>query len=324
MKTTLLYTALLALTLTGCSSPDHKSDEEYILPEMQQKTYLSHSKMPQNYGFKVYPVDDGQGIGMIASPRLHARHTATVKLKKGKIPVIDIRGISKRINMSALLDTSSPTTWMEFNTSQDFKATFLAMDDRQVEYRGGYNTGGAPGYGAVVNQIRIDQLFVENVPVYVRMAMNSLGPLARGIKHPHVDAIIGYDILQHFEYVQFDFDSGVINFSSSTPYVPHEDLLMTTATIKKQRNYGLAVDGAIFGKPTPIILDMAGDYSFARGDVKVSTTKQVSIGDIVYRKVPTLLLPENSSPPRAGRKMLENYIITVCGPQGIVYFERIP
>ena len=99
---------------------------------------------------------------------------------------------------------------------------------------------------------------------------------------------------------------------------------MATAKIKRQQSFGLAVEGAIFGKPTPIILDVAGDYNFARGDVKVSVTKQVSIGDIVYRKVPTLLLPVNSSPQRAGRKMLENYIVTVCGKKGVVYFEQVP
>lgn len=228
------------------------------------------------------------------------------------------------MQMNALLDTSSPSTWLEFNTSQDFGATFLAMDNKYVNYQGGYNTGDVPGYGAVVTQLRIDQLFMENTPVYVRMAMNSLGPLARGIKVPHIDAIIGYDVLKTFEYIQFDFDAAMVRFSSSIPYIPHRDLLMTTAKIKKQQNFGLAVEGAIFGKPTPIILDLAGDYHFARGDVKVSVTKQVSIGDVVYRKVPTLLLPVNSSPPRAGRKMLENYIVTICGRQGIVYFERVP
>ena len=75
---------------------------------------------------------------------------------------------------------------------------------------------------------------------------------------------------------------------------------------------------------TPIILDVAGDYHFARGDVKVSSTKQVSMGDVVYRKVPTLLLPINHSPPRAGRKMLEKYIVTICPKAGVVYFERFP
>ena len=317
-----IFILILSAALLGCQTTDYNSGEEYVLPETQQNTYLSHAKMPQNYGFTAFPVKGG--IGITGKARLHARHVASAKFLKGKVPVIQMRGRAKRMKMNALLDTSSPATWMEFNAAQSFESTFLAMDEDYVIYQGGYNTGEAPAYGAVVNQMRLDQLFIENIPLYVRMAMNSLGPLARGIKVPNIEAIIGYDVLKQFEYVQFDFDAETVIFSSSTPYTPHQDLLMTTAKIKPQRNFGLAVEGAIFGKPTPIILDIAGDYHFARGDVKVSVTKQVSIGDIVYRRVPTLLLPANSSPPRAGRRLLENYIVTVCGKQGIVYFEQIP
>ena len=317
------YVPLLLALLAGCStSSKNSSDDEFVLPEMQQNTYLSHAKPPQYYGFAAYPLKDG--IGMSGEARLHANQMASVKLLKGTVPAIEIRGRASRMKMTALLDTSSPSTWMEFNASQEFGATFLGMDDMKIPYRGGYNTGDVPGYTAVVTQFRIDQMFIENTPLYVRMAMNSLGPLARGIKVPKIEAVMGYDWLKNFEYVQFDFDAKTVNFSASHPYVPHQDLLMTAAKIIKQPKYGLAVEGAIFGKSTPIILDFAGDYHFARGDVKVSSTKQVSIGDVVFRKVPTLLLPINSSPPRAGRRMLENYIVTICSREGVVYFERIP
>jgi hypothetical protein len=100
---------------------------------------------------------------------------------------------------------------------------------------------------------------------------------------------------------------------------------MTKARILNLPNFGLAVDGAIFDQSVPIILDIAGDYSFARSDVtEEGLTKQVSIGDLVFRSVPTLPLPEKSSPPRAGKKMLENYIITIASREGMVYFERLP
>lgn len=314
---------LLVALFFGCATDSSKnSGEESILPEMQQNTYLSHAKMPQQYGFSVYPTKEG--LLMRGKARLHPNHMAGVNFVKGQIPVIEMHGRAKRMKMNALLDTSSPSSWVEFNTSQEFEAVFMGMDEQHFPYRGGYNTGNAPGYAAVISQMRIDQLMIENIPVYVRMAMNSLGPLARGIKVPGVDAVIGYDILSTFEYIQFDFDSEVVKFSSTIPYLPHQDLLMTKAKIKSLNGYGLAVDGAIFGEPTPIILDFAGDYHFARGDIKVSQTRQVSIGDVVYRKVPTLLLPINNTPPRAGRKMLEKYIITICPKLNIVYFERIP
>ena len=318
-----LYCPALAAILLcfGCAT-DPKKVEEAVMPEMQQNTYLSHAKMPQTYGFNVYKIKDG--LGLQAAARLHPNHVASVKCEKGRIPVIEMTGRAPRMKLNALLDPSSPTTWMEFDKSQEFEAVFMGVDGEYFPYRGAYNTGDVPGYAAVVGRMRIDQLYIENVPLYVRMAMNSLGPLARGIQIPHVDAIIGYDTLSMFEYIQFDFDAGRISFSSSTPYTPHGDLLMTEAKIKHVKGYGLAVDGAIFGNPTPIILDFAGDFDFARGDATMSLTRQVSIGDVVFRRVPTLMLPINHSPPRAGRRMLEKYIVTVCPRLGVVYFERIP
>ncbi|MBT8041943.1 MAG: hypothetical protein KJN98_02125 [Pontiella sp.] len=292
------------------------------MPKLQQNTYLSHAKSPQQYGFQLFRTPDG--VAFNGSTRLHPNHRAAIRLTNGNIPVVDVRGRSPRMKAKALLDTSSPSSWMEFSTSQDFGAVFMAHEEQPIPYRGGYNLGNADAYAGMVTQLRFDQLIMENTPLYVRMALHSLGPLARGIRKPNVDAVIGYDVLSQFEYVQFDFDAGLVRFSASSPYVPHQDLLMTQARISPQANFGLAVEGAIFGKSTPIVLDFAGDYHFARGDVKVSSTKQVSIGDLVYRKVPTLLLPTHSSPPRAGRKMLEKYIVTLAPRQGVVYFERFP
>lgn len=324
MKTFLHQPLLLlsAIALAGCTTTSTSSNEEFVLPEMQQNTYLSHAKPPQQYGFSVYPVKDG--IAMQGKARLHPRHMANARFLKGQIPIIEVRGRSKRNAMNVLLDTSSPTSWMEFTTSQEFNAVFLGHNEQTIPYRGGYNLGKAPAYAGVVSQLRIDQLFMENVPFFIRMAKNSLGPLARGIEVPHIDAVMGNDILSTFEYIQIDLDAETVRFSSTYPYMPHQDLLMSAARIKRVPNYGLAVEGAIFGEQTPILLDFAGDYHFARGDVKVSTTKQVSLGDLVYRRVPTLLLPIHDSPPRAGRRMLKDYIITICNREGVVYFERVP
>ncbi len=318
-----LVILISAAVLTGCASNRSGSaDKEVLMPRMQQNTYLSHARSPQQYGFQIFRTRDG--VAFNGSTRLHPNHRASIRLASGNIPVVEMRGRSPRMKAKALLDPSSPSSWMEFTTSQNFGAVFMAHQDTPIPYRGGYNLGNADAYAAVATQLRFDQLIMENTPLYVRMAMHSLGPLARGIQKPHVDAIIGYDVLSQFEYVQFNFDAGVVQFSSSKPYVPHQDLLMTKARIVPQPNFGLAVEGAIFGDATPIVLDFAGDYSFARGDVKVSSTKQVSIGDLVYRKVPTLLLPANSSPPRAGRRMLEKYIVTIAPREGAVYFERFP
>lgn len=320
---------LLSSALTGCKTtenPNTKTDEsageEIFMPKMQQNTYLSHNKQPQYFGFEAFTLQDGMYFRGRA--RLHPNHIATVSFEKGEVPVVEMRGRSPRMKVNMLLDTSSPDSWLEFLSFQELDGVFLGDGDVNIPYRGGYNTGNVNGYAAVVRHMRIDQLMMETNPFYVRMAMNSLGPLARGIEKPHVDGVYGWDHLRNFEYIQFDFDKRAVGFSATIPYIPHDDLVMTEARIIDLNNYGLAIDGSIYGEPTPIILDIGGDYHFARGDVKVSVTKQVSLGDVVYRKVPTLVLPINNSPPRAGRKMLQDYIITICPKKGVVYFERFP
>lgn len=293
------------------------------MPQMQQNTYLSHAKEPELFGFRTTQTDQGPALHD-AHARLHPNQTIAIKLSKGQIPVIKIRGHARRIHTTALLDTSSPTSWMEFSTSRKFRAVFLGADTYTIPYSGTFNTGDAPAFAAVVSRIQIDTLQIENVPLYVRMATHSLGPLARGITSPDIGAVLGYDVLQEFAYIRFNSREQLLELSSTQPYTPSEELLMTTADIVAVKNHGLAVAGSLLGKSEPIILDFAGDYHFSRGDAKVNITKQVGLGDVVFRKVPTLILPTYDAPARAGRRMLEDYIVTICPKRGVVYFERFP
>jgi hypothetical protein len=256
--------------------------------------------------------------------RLHPNHYAYKNMKRQGVPIIEMRGRAKRDKMDVLVDLSSPTSWMEFQTSRKFNAHFLGINDEVIPYRGGFNTGGVNAYAAVATQLRIDDLFIENVPFYVRMAMGSIGPLARGIRSPRIDAVLGYDNLRTFEFIQFNFQDNTILFSATDPYKPNKELLINTAKIVRLPGYGLAVEGALPGNPTPIILDPAGHFSFARGDVKVNVTSKVRLGNYAFQNVPTLVLPINNTPPRIGRKMLEPFLVTICNRQGVVYFELPP
>lgn len=313
-----LLVLLPCLFLPGCKSNDPPKD--ILMPQMQQNTYLSRAKPPQQFGFSVFAIDDG--IAYAGSARLHPNHLANMKMVHGDIPVVAIRSRSHSGAINTLIDFSSPASWLEFSASQALKAQFMGINDTVIPYRGGYNTGGADAYAGVVAQLRMDQLFVENAPFYIRMAGGSLGPLARGIRSPKIGAVLGYDNLRNFEYIQIDLHNNMIHFSATTPYTPHDGSLVDIAKIINLRGYGLAIEGAIDDQPVPVILDFAGNFDFARGDVKVSTTESVRLGHMPFRQVPTLVLPTNDSPPRAGRKMLSAYVITICSTEGVVYFER--
>lgn len=316
IPTALLFTVLLA----GCNSPEKDDNKQRILSENEQKAFLSRAKQPQRFGFSVYPTSDGN-LSVNGSARLHPLHVASANFA-GRAPVIKMRGKAGRMKMKALLDTSSPTSWMEYSTAMKFDAFPLGVDEQVFPYQGGYDIGNVNAFAAVVTQLRVDQLCIEDIPLFVRMAANSLGPLNRGVYNPKIGAVIGYDVLGNFEYIHIDLVAGTVDFSATTPYTPNENLLMTEARIVPAANSGLAVEGSIFGEKTPIVLDIAGNYHFENSTADASITRQVSLGDVVYVKVPTRLPVTHNLPPRAGRLMLEKYIITICPKKGVVYFER--
>lgn len=312
---------LVSLVLAGCVTNDGKLKDE-PLSQTQQDMVLSHARAPQQFGFKIYQVE--KGISFFGQARLHPNHFVSADLIEGSIPAIKMRGRSKRNNLTALIDTSSPVSWMEFSTARQFGAIFMGINDMVIPYRGTYNTGGMDAYAAVMTQMRIENLFIEDMPFYIRMSEGSLGPLARGIRKPNIDAIVGYDNLSSFEYIQFDLKNKKIHFSASQPYEPNEDRLLDIAKISKVTEHGLAIEGKIDDKSRPIVLDFAGDFHLARGDVKVATTRTVQLGHMSLPAVPTLLLPVHAAPPRVGRKFLSPYLITICNREGKVYFERQP
>lgn len=317
---------LSSLALSGCLSKNKDEDKEpkdSPLPQQQQDNYLDKARPPQQFGFSIYPLKGGMAYS--GSARLHPNHLTSADMLEDNIPAVEVRGRSTRNKMTLLIDPSSPVSWLEFSASQKFGAFFMGINNQVIPYRGGYNTGGVNAFAGVITQIRIDSLFMENVPFYIRMSIGSLGPLARGIRKPEIDAILGYDNLKIFEYIQFNLQDNKITFSATTPYKLHQGLPTSTARIIKSQSYGLVVKGQIDdGQVGPVVLDLAGNYGFARGDVKVGATRLVQVGDLSFTNAPTLVLPAHDSPPRVGRKLLAPYLVTVCNREGVVYFERLP
>ncbi len=313
---------LAACTLiSGCNSIKSDGKSEVLLNEDQIQAALANAKPPQQFGFSVYPTVNN-GIAMRGSARLHPRHVASAKFISSDLPVIHMNGSAARMTMNALLDPSSTESWFDFEKAQEFKASFLGLDGRTIAYQGNSYVGNIAAYAAVIPQMRINQLFIENSPVFVRMALNSLGPLNRGIQDCKIHSLIGYDILSTFEYVQFDLDRGRVNFSATIAYTPNENRLIGEAAIVRARGIGLAVAGAVGGNKTPIILDVAGNYDFVVNNATASITPMIELGEVVYVNTPTIQSATYDGLPRAGIGMLRKYVVTVCPRKGVVYFER--
>lgn len=308
-----------SLLLVGCKTPIY-STTETKLPDIQQQAYLSHAKPARHFGYQVFPISKTE-IGMRGNARLHPNHRAIVPMKKDKTPVIEIAGRNYRDPAPALIDTSSPDSWMEFSYSQTINTDFLSFRERNFPYRGNHNTGGVPAYAAIAYQLRIRQLFIENMPLYIRMATGSLGLQARNIESPPLRAVLGYDLLKLFSYVQFNFVNGTIDFDTMNPFTPNEKWLIAETSIIDKENEGLVIEGALFGKKTPFILDLAGDYHLAHANADRLPARQLSVGELVFRKVPQTALPPQVL-PRLGRYLFTDLIITICPQAGTVYFEK--
>ncbi len=311
---------LCALSLlAGCSSITGKNKPEKILSDNQIEKALASAKPPQQFGFAVYST--GSGIAMRGSARLHPMQVASVDFLSGPSPVIRMEGSASRMTINALVDPASADTWFEYSTAMDCRATFLGLDGRTIGYSGNTYIG-AKAYAAVIPQLRIKQLMIENAPVYVRMAVNSLGPLGRGIQNHKVEAVIGYDTLQNFEFIRIDLARETIVLSASQSFSPNEEKLVGTASIVQERGAGLVVQGGVNGNETPIILDFAGQFGFALNQATMNTTSMVEVGEVVYVNAPTIQVNTGDGLPRVGAGLLRNYIVTICPRAGVVYFEQ--
>jgi len=310
----------IGISLSGCFTAS--SNVETPLSKEEQAQVLKKAKPPQTFGFDVFKIPEG--IGYRGRARLHPRHISSVDMLKDGFPIVSVRGKARRDKMNVLIDMHSSVSWVELSKAQEFNVDFLGFNKKFAYYHGGYNTGTVNAYAGVISQIRISNLFMENVPFYVRMAIGSLGLQNRGLETPKIDAVLGYDNLKGFEYIQINPFENKVQFSSTIPYIPHEALLLTTVKIVSVPKYGLAVSGSVNGTSTPILLDFAGDLYFSCGGALGNKTKNICVGDVGFVDVFTQVISGVNIPPRIGNRLLKDFIVTVCPKKGVVYFERPP
>lgn len=308
----------MCAALTGCLTT--KYGEEQPLSIDQKKDFLDNSVYPQSYGLRIVRVPNG--ITYQGAARVHPLHMATLDLKERYIPVVAVKGMQNKMKANALLDISSPYSWIEAGTALEMRARVLGINGMHIPYRGAVSTGGIDAYAGIIGRLRFKQFYVENTPIFIRMAEGSLGPLARGVSEPDVHMVLGYDAIRTFEFIQYDLVSGKIRLSATTEYEPVESRLISTCRLSPNWQYGCAVEGAIYGESTPIVIDPVGDFTFARSDSHDTVTKQVSVGDVVVRNVPTINIQIPDALPRLGRRVMLDYLVTVCPQKGLVYFER--
>ena len=311
--------AIVQLLAAGCATTPRDSQP---LTDAQVQAIYKAQRRPQVFGITVYTGEKEPEFA--GAHRQHAGHLASapILVPDRRIPLIEIEGGSPQ-RFKALIDPSAGDSWM----TPEFALAQMSVPLGPPGYTRvpRHVVDDIAGYLCVVQKLKIEELHVENCLVFMRSATAPLGPLARLVDDPGPDIVLGMSFLSSFNYVRFDLPRGEVFFSASTDFRAREDLLVASMPLAYE-NGSLAAEGMIDGTPTNIVLDLIGEYSLAAGVDPSGATRQASIGDLVFRQIPTqplraLGIPDGSS-PRLGREILDRFVITLDFRRKKIHFER--
>lgn len=310
MKTTalILFTSTVLLT-AGC-----KTTETRPVTWKDQQAYMARVKDPRRFGYSIYQTP--AGVDYRGGCRLHPNQAAELAMKAEEPlrPVVMLRG-KFGLESPLLFDFTALSSWMEFDLAQTFGAQPMGEDSAQLVKTPGEEIAGCL---SVVPTLRLDQLYIENPLVYVRMANGPLGAVARGIEKPELKSVMGWDLLKKFGQIQLDYGrKRMVISTAEAAYVPNPAFLVARIPLMKYAG-ACAVRGAVDGKAGLILIDPAGDFEVATDGATAVSSVQLDAGLIFSA-------PAVSSSPggtRIGARLLQNYIVTVCPQAGVIYFEK--
>ena len=308
---------------SGCATtPDDLGSGPLSQQELQLLMKRSHD--PRRYGLTVY--QSNQGPVYTRANRLHPGQVVTLPFMSGRkstAPVIEIFGRKNLTSYRALVDSSSKHSWIDLNTFRHMKAIPLAPPAIGV---GATSVASpTPGFVCTPDKLVFDTLHMETPLLWFQASKDHLGALVRDQDPDVVGGLMGCDMMKAFQYVTFDFENRSLELSSTTRFSSNLDQLIGSVpfTFVDGR---VTVQGALEGKPTGIIVDVAGAYSLALPEPLPASMKLVSIGDIAFRNPPLISTQQESlgAPdiPRIGRELLVHYRVTLDRARKLVHFER--
>ncbi len=320
MQKAWLFIGVLAIA-AGCRAP--RMEESRPLTPAEANAFSSMAQDPRKFWITVYNGDSGPVF--TGANRLHPEQMASLPFlspKKTAAPLIRIDAGQGR-SFFALVDTSSRESWMDFGKAMDIRVVPLGPPSYPAIPS--HVSDQTPGYASVVGKIRFDQVNMETAIFHVRGVNGPLGFLTRHQDYPRPSAIIGCNMLQAFQFVQFDFPARLIIFSSTVDYTPNPEALVATAPLREEHG-AYASDGMIDNDAGPIILDVAGDFEIAMNSPPTNSFRQVSFGDLVFRQIHPIAGIEEGlgalACPRIGRQLLSRFKMTIANKQKMIYFER--
>lgn len=310
MKKRFIFMAgLMALVLAGCKTTE--PEETVPVSWEEQQLFMKRVSDPRIFGLNIYETPSGPQIR--GGGRLHPEQSEALKMQveSPMRPVVPLHG-NFGVQWPVLLDLTASYTVLEFDTARKAGA-------RPVGEQGRAQLIKSPGDDvaacvSLIPSLRLGQLFVENPLVNVRFANGPLGPVARGIDEPVLRGVVGWNVLEKLEQIQFLYSAGRVVLKTTESYVPNPNLLVAELPLVQHAG-ACAVRGIVNGRREMILIDPAGDFEVAAS----GAVSSLALGSELAFSNPVV----SSSPGgvRIGARLLENYRMTVCPNAGVIYFE---
>lgn len=305
MKTGVFFLSALLLSTAACKTTETKPVSRKV-----QSAWLARMRDP-----RIYRIDVCQtpaGIEYRGGGRLHPRQAEALKMiaDKPSRPVVMLKG-----KLPVLLDCTASHSWFEFSTAQKLGAVPVGEREALQIKQPGEEIAGTQ---AVIPALCLAQIHIESPLVFVRMADGPLGKrLMRGITEPELKGVIGWDMLQKFEQVQFDYSGKRVLLATDEPYKPDPELLVTTLSLVKHAG-ACAVRGTVDGKEGVLLIDPAGDFELAL-DAPAASARVQSGGKLAFETAAVSVSPGGA---RIGARLLQKFKVTVCPQEGVIHFEK--
>lgn len=306
-RSPIVYSCVLLITLLvvmACSTKRPLQHSTAVGKE-ERSLFTSRSKPPQI--FDLTTMSTGRGPVFAGSFRQNLNHIDKLEFASAKNSTAPIIAINDKKTL-LLLDSSSPDSWLTFDAAVGMNVTALAGPEL-FEKNPSHVIDEMGGFAAVLPRLSIGKLYLDNAVFYVRNARGPLDSLTRWEKSPFVHGVLGADFLRSFEFIRVSLRGRQAVFCGVNLY-PYTDSALTKLPVS-DLNGAMAVTCSIDGEKQDVVIDIAGDFELAMENPRGGVVKQLTMGDIVFRKVEAvpafdLGLPKNG-PPRIGRQLLERY-----------------
>ncbi len=214
-----LHLPVLALVFlgTGCATLlPHQAGRPRPYPRRQIQAYLDTARHPSAFGIR------STRAGAVAANDLFLTSFA----ERIEVPMLTEAGspqhpvVAMSINgheVLAVVDTGAHTTLIDLPTARKAGVVPLGIPPRILP---------ALGFGGQTEQIlsiaesvRVGDLTARNVPLGVLNDRQGLSMLA-SVEGLGAQALLGYDLLARFSWVQFNWTTQTVTFSTDQPFQP--------------------------------------------------------------------------------------------------------